>query len=183
MIDLEQWEMDLEIARREKDRFFGGGHPQSPIPPLELWRFKKLDYYPLDPAFRFELELHEHADKTILKIQDTKGGERDLIRWGEFRFEVGGDDCTLQAYKSDPMEDGLFIPFRDATSGNETYGAGRYIDLEPERDKTGNGKWIVDFNAGYNPWCAYNEKYVCPFVPTENWLKIPMRAGEKNYQH
>lgn len=181
MTDIERWKAELAMARKEKDAFFGSGHSQSPILPTELWKFEGLAYYSLDPAYRFEIELHEHTEKKTLKVQDTKGMERDLIRWGEFRFKIGDKKCTLQAYKSDPMEDRLFVPFRDATSGKETYGAGRYLDLGHERHQTTNGKWIVDLNMAYNPWCAYSEAYACPLVPLENWLKVPVRAGEKNY--
>ena len=75
----------------------------------------------------------------------------------------------------------LFIPFRDQTGGKETYGAGRYIDIDPDKHINADGKWILDFNVAYNPWCAYSESYTCPIVPTENWLKVPINAGEKNY--
>jgi len=73
------------------------------------------------------------------------------------------------------------VPFRDKTSGKESYGAGRYMDLEPEGHLTEDNRWIIDFSEAYNPWCAYSEDYVCPFVPPENWLRVPVRAGEKNY--
>jgi len=183
MINVEKWEADLEMARRAKDEFFGSGHLQSPIPPMELRKFKGLAYYPPDLMYQFELDLHEHTEKKRLRVQDTKGGERTLMRWGEFRFKIDDKDCKLQAYKSDPMEERLFVPFRDATSGKETYGAGRYLDLELDRHCTADRRWILDFNVAYNPWCAYSEAYACPFVPPENWLKVPVRAGEKNYQH
>ena len=68
------------------------------------------------------------------------------------------------------------------TSGKETYGAGRYLDLEADKDLTEEGKWILDFNKAYNPWCAYSEDYACTFTPPENWLKVPIYAGEKNYK-
>jgi uncharacterized protein (DUF1684 family) len=106
---------------------------------------------------------------------------REFFRWGEFRFKIGDKDCTLQVYKSDPQEDRLFISFWDATSGKETYGAGRYLDLETGKHQTSEGKWILDFNRAYNPWCAYSKDYVCPFVPPENWLDVEVRAGEKAY--
>jgi hypothetical protein len=80
---------------------------------------------------------------------------------------------VLQAYKSDAEEEQLFISFRDATSGQETYGAGRYLDLDAARNRTADGKWILDFNRAYNPWCVYSEDYTCPFVPQENWLAVP----------
>jgi len=143
-------------------------------------KFNELDYYPPDPKYYFELELHEHKEKEIVKVQDTTGNERKFLRWGEFRFKIGDKDCTLQAYKSDSMEERLFIPFRDAMSGKETYGAGRYIDLDANEHYI-KGKWILDFNKAYNPWCAYSEHYACPFVLPENWLKVEVKAGEKDY--
>ncbi len=111
----------------------------------------------------------------------TKGNEQEFLRWGEFQFRISNQEQVLQAYKSNPDEDKLFIPFKDETSGKETYGAGRYIDLEPERDLTLERRWILDFNNAYNPWCVYSEAYICPFIPPENWFKVPIRAGEKNY--
>jgi len=169
----------LEQEREEKDRFFAE-HWQSPIPPEERQKFRGLRYYPLDLNFRFELELYEHSNKEMIKIEDTKGNIREFLRWGEFRFNVGNENCALQAYKSASEEERLFVPFRDATSGKETYGAGRYLDLDL-RDYATDERWILDFNRAYNPWCAYSEDYACPFVPPENWLKVPIRAGEKNY--
>jgi len=142
---------------------------------------KGVNHYSLDPDYRFECQLQEHEKKDILKIEDTQGNEREFLRWGEFKFKISDTDCRLQAYKSSPEEDRLFVPFRDLTSGKETYGAGRYLDLEPGKHQTSEGKWILDFNQAYNPWCAYSKDYACPFVPPENWLKVDMRAGEKDY--
>jgi len=174
------WMERIEEEREFKDGFFAA-HPQSPIPPKEREEFKGLDYYPLDPDYRFELELHEHSDKKRRKMAYTRGEEQEFLRCGEFKFKIDGQQQVLQAYKSDPEEERLFVPFKDATNGKETYGAGRYLDLD-ERHRTAEGKWILDFNRAYNPWCAYSEKYTCPFVPPENWLRVPIRAGEKNYQ-
>lgn len=180
MMEIPEWMEHYKQEREQKDRFFKE-HPQSPIPFEERRRFKGLDYYALDPGSRFELELHQHSDKQVIQIEDTGGDMRDMIGWGEFRFSIGDVECTLQAYKSDPYEERLFIPFKDATSGKETYGAGRYLDLDYQRDRTLEGKWILDLNRAYNPWCAYSVNYVCPFVPIENWLKVPVYAGEKSY--
>jgi len=179
-MEISKWKEDLEREREMKDRFFAE-HWQSPIPVKERTRFKGLDYFPLDPAYRFELDLHEHEERRAVRMAYTKGQEQDFLRWGEFRFKVGDKEQAIQAYKSDPAEERLFILFRDATSGKETYGAGRYLDLEPDRDRTVEGKWILDLNKAYNPWCVYSEDYTCPFVPPENRLEVPIRAGEKNY--
>jgi uncharacterized protein (DUF1684 family) len=179
-MEISEWKECLEREREEKNKFFLL-HPQSPVPFEERKRLKGLDYYPLNPNYRFELELHEHDEKKVVKMAYTKGDEQEFLRWGEFQFRVSGQEQILQAYKSNSEEDRLFIPFKDETSGRETYGAGRYIDLEPERDRPAERKWILDFNRAYNPWCVYSEAYTCPFVPRENWLKAPIRAGEKNY--
>jgi uncharacterized protein (DUF1684 family) len=180
MMEVSEWKRRIEAARENKNSFFGM-YFQSPIPPEDRQKFRGLDYYPPDPEYRFEIELHEHEEKSIQKIEDTQGNEREFLRWGEFRLKIGDMDCKLQAYKSEPTEERLFVPFRDATSGKETYGAGRYLDLEPGKHYTTEGKWILDFNEAYNPWCAYSKDYACPFVPPENWLKVPIKAGEKNY--
>jgi len=175
-----EWKKNLERARERKDTFFAQ-HGQSPMPSQDRLRFKGLEYYPPDPGYRFELELHEHTEKQVLRMVYTKGNEQVFLRWGEFRFRIGGREQALQAYKRNPQEKTLFIPFKDATSGKETYGAGRYLDLESNRDGTQEGKWILDFNQAYNPWCVYSEAYTCPFVPVENWLEVPILAGEKIY--
>ncbi len=183
MIKRVDWEAELEKSREDKDDFFGSSHPYSPITLKEREKFQGLDYYPPNPVYRFELKLYEHKEKKVITVEATKGEMREFIRWGEFRFKINNEACTLQAYKSAPGEPRLFIPFRDATSGKETYGAGRYIDLEPEKHHNKEGKWLLDLNNAYNPWCAYSDDYTCPLVPPENWLKVPILAGEKNYKH
>ncbi len=181
-MDISEWKTRLEREREEKNRYFVLD-PQSPIPHEERNRLigKGLSYFPLVPDLRFVLALNEYEEKKKIAMATSKDGEREFIRWGEFRFEVNGKQCTLQAYKSDLEEERLWIPFRDKTSGKETYGAGRYLDLEPEKHRTTEGKWILDLNRGYNPWCAYSEAYTCPLIPPENWLEVPIRAGEKSY--
>ena len=165
-----KWNEELEMNRKSKDYFFAQSW-QSPIPENEKKNFKGLSYFPPNPKFYFELDLHEHENKETIHIQDTKDNMRHLIRWGEFIFEVDGTECKLQAYKSDPNEKHLFVPFRDETSGKETYGAGKYLDLDEENHTTPDGKWILDFNVAYNPFCAYNENYACPFVPPRELVK------------
>jgi uncharacterized protein (DUF1684 family) len=176
----DEWKEGLEKERRQKDLFFAS-HPQSPLPPVDRLEFQGLVYWPPDPEYRFELELRRHEDSQVIEVGDTGGQTRELWKWGEFRFELGGEYYTLEAYKSKLADERLFVPFRDATSGKESYGAGRYLDLEAEKDRTADGLWILDFNEAYNPWCAYSKNYVCPFTPPENRLTVPVRAGEKQY--
>lgn len=175
-----EWVENLKMVREEKDAFFIQNW-QSPISLQDKPRFKGLEYYPPDPNYRFELELYEYPEKQAVRMVYTKGSEQEFFRRGEFRFKVGGKEQALQSYKSSREEELLFVPFKDATSGKETYGAGRYIDLDSARDRTADGEWILDFNKAYNPWCVYSEAYTCPFVPMENWIEVPIQAGEKNY--
>ncbi len=175
-----EYERSLERERARKDEFFAN-HPQSPIPHEDRSEFKGLDHFPPNREYRFELELQEHQDREIIGMAYTGGEEQEFVRWGQFRFTVHGSSQTLQVYKSDQAEERLFLLFKDATSGKETQGAGRYLDLNAESDKTPGGNWILDFNRAYNPWCVYSENFTCPFVPPENWLDIPVYAGEKNY--
>ena len=177
---ISEYKTKIQQERDQKDMFLSS-HYQSPIPFEQRQNFNGLDYFPPDPDYRFELELHEHEEKKTLTIEDTQGNQREFLRWGEFRFKIDEKDCTLQAYKSDPDEERLFVPFKDKTSAKETYGAGRYLDLDYEAHHTADEKWILDLNNAYNPWCAYSDAYACPFVDPENWLKVEVRAGEKNY--
>ncbi|MFT4883829.1 MAG: hypothetical protein ACI8U4_001342 [Natronomonas sp.] len=174
------WQAEIRANREAKDEYFGT-NPHSPIPPDERDGFEGLSYYPIDESYRFELPLHEYDDKETVTVGTSTDGEQDYLRWGQFRFEVDGEEITLEAYKSDPDDDRLWVPFRDATSGEETYGAGRYLDLEVESHRTDDGTWILDFNEAYNPTCAYSDEYECPLPPTENWLDVPIEAGEKAY--
>jgi hypothetical protein len=175
------WREAVEEERAKKARFFREG-PRSPLPPdVQGEAFPGLDYYDPDPAYRYELALHEHDDPETVTVETTAEGERTYERYGEFAFEVDGERVTLQAYRPTDGSDRLWVPFRDATSGDETYGAGRYLDLEPDHHRTAEGTWVVDFNRAYNPTCAYNPAYECPLTPMENWLDVPVRAGERDF--
>jgi len=179
MENTDAWKAGIEQDRIEKNEYLSKDS-QSPIPLLKRRKFKGLNYFHPNSKFSFNLELHEHADKKITEVKDSKGNTRKFIGWGEFHFDINGEKLILQAYKSEAEEERLFIPFKDPTSGKETYGAGRYLDLEIEHDYS-DGKWSLDFNAAYNPYCAYSHNYACPLVPPENWLKVYIEAGEKNY--
>ncbi|MFB6114530.1 MAG: DUF1684 domain-containing protein [Halodesulfurarchaeum sp.] len=170
---------EIREQRRQKEQYFSE-HPRSPIPIKERDDFPGLEYFPVEEEYRYELELHRHEDPDSLVVETTEGNEQEYLRWGEFRFELDGEEYTLQAYKADPHEDRLWVPFRDETNDEETYGAGRYLDLEDEH-YLGDGEWILDFNEAYNPTCAYNEGYECPLIPMENWLDVRIEAGEKDY--
>lgn len=180
-MNTESYKREIKEGRIGKDNFFKT-NVQSPIPQEEKENFTKLNYFEPDLNYRFKLELTELTEKTEVKIEDTGGNLRDFLKWGKFTFVINGQEYVLYAYKSDKTETRLFIPFKDATSGKETYGAGRYLDLYEERDKISEDRWILDFNLASNPWCAYSPNFVCPLIPFENILNVKIEAGEKDYQ-
>ena len=172
--DVETWRRALLRARERKDLLFRSDS-DSPIGPGE---FTGLKYFDPDPEFRFETELHwSPAPGSV--IMTTSKGTRQLFNGiGYFELQIEGKKVRLSAYQSAEREDpGIFVPFRDATSGRESYGAARYLDLEVEHDD----RYAVDFNYAYNPYCAYGDAYACPLPPGENWLTVAIRAGEKKY--
>ncbi len=176
-MDTETWRRQLRDERERKDEFLAD-HPQSPLPGDAQREFDGLPYYEPDPDLRFELPLREHDEKAPLTVATTADGDREYLRWGEFAFEVDGSEESLQAYKSDPEESNLWVPFRDETNGEATYGGGRYLDLGDPDDRAGD-EWVLDFNRAYSPFCVYSERYECPMVPGENWLDVAVEAGEK----
>ncbi len=176
------YEAELEKDRREKDEFFRTG-AQSPLPANMRSSFRGLRYFPVNPGFHYRLKLNRHSQPQSIRIGTNTGEIRSGLRYGYFEFEAEGKSCRLQAYRMDDNPaDGppfLFIPFKDATTGSESYGAGRYIEL---RENT-TGIYDLDFNRAFNPFCAYNASYSCPVPPEENRLNVPIRAGEMAYAH
>jgi uncharacterized protein (DUF1684 family) len=105
-------------------------------------------------------------------MQTSTGDVQHYEKFGKFHFVVDGIEAELTIYQS---PNGFFLPFIDSLAGRETYPAGRYLEPEP----LPGGRFIVDFNIAYNPYCAYNEMWSCPITPAENRLKVAVRAGEK----
>lgn len=165
----------VEMNREQKDLYFRS-NPYSPIAIEKRVNFTGLNYYPVDVNMRLTLPLERAAEPTPLTIQTNTGEERPFWRIGTVSFEIDSEPATLAIYQGQDHDD-LFVPFRDATSGTETYGAGRY--LEPE--ELSDDKILLDFNQAYNPFCAYSEDFSCPLPPFENHLQVAIRAGEKNY--
>lgn len=162
---------DLTNMRAQKDAFFKLS-PDSPIPADERASFAGLRYYPENNDLRREVQIEEFAAKEPIEMLTTTGDVQEYLRWGCFSVEVDGRSAELTVYYA--RWGGYFVPFVDATSGAETYGAGRYLELE----ELAGGSFLADFNLAYNPYCAYNAYYSCPIPPAENRIAIPIRAGE-----
>jgi uncharacterized protein (DUF1684 family) len=168
----------VEGFRLDKDDFFRTD-PRSPVPEADRAAFAGLPYYPVDEALRFDdrvLEPYTGDEPSTFQIPTSDGKLRPAHRAGILRFEIAGERLQLTAYTFDGGDgESLFVPFLDATSGTETYGAGRYLDLEPDDD----GTWTLDFNLGYHPSCVYDPRYSCPLTPPENRLGLRVEAGER----
>jgi len=166
---------ELETFRRQKDRYFKSG-PDSPISHAQRDDFAGLAYYPENDGLRLVVHPEEFAEKEPIHMTTSTGGVQEYVRWGRFGFAVDQQAAALTIYYA--AWGGFFVPFVDATSGNETYGAGRYLELEALED----GTFLADFNLAYNPYCAYSEDFSCPVPPAENRIAVPVRAGEMQYQ-
>jgi uncharacterized protein (DUF1684 family) len=166
---------ELERFRRAKDEFFRDD-PRSPLTDEQRRTFAGLAYFPENPDLVIEAELDTDVDPTPIEMETTTGGTQVYRRAGVVRFEVDGEPAEVTLYASDEAHD-LFVPFRDATSGTESYGAGRYLEVDPPHD----GRVRLDFNLAYNPYCAYSPEWSCPLPPGENWLTVPIRAGELSF--
>jgi uncharacterized protein (DUF1684 family) len=164
----------LQQFRQAKDQFFGRD-PHSPLTPEQKDGFTGLSYFPNNPDLRLEIDLETFDEQDTLQMQTSTGDVQEYVRWGRFHFEVDGAPAELTLYLA-PESNSYFLPFMDATNGQETYGAGRYLEVEP----LPGGGFVVDFNMAYNPYCAYNPFWSCPFTPPENRLKVRIEAGEKN---
>ncbi|HEU5347213.1 MAG TPA: DUF1684 domain-containing protein [Ktedonobacterales bacterium] len=182
--------------RAAKDELFAR-HPQSPLDADTRASFHALDYFPYDPAFRVTAtltpEAPESADDEVL-APSSGPHAMPLRRAGRVSFTLSGVALSLAIYWIDVYGGGLFLPFRDTTSGSETYGAGRYLhdtvkgsDLLRLDDNTAHGyaggRVLLDFNYAYNPSCAYDPRWVCPLTPAENRLMVAIHAGERVFQH
>jgi uncharacterized protein (DUF1684 family) len=177
------WERALIHERAERERFFRAS-PETPLPPAHVAAFPGLDHWPPDPDFYFVGQIEFYTEPETIEIGTTSGKTRPAERVGRVRFEVDGSPRELQVYRLTDVEpaeswSNLLLPFRDRTTGSQTYPAGRYVDLAGPSQ----GPWVLDFNAAYNPSCAYGDaqRFACPMAPRENWLEVAIAAGERGW--
>jgi uncharacterized protein (DUF1684 family) len=140
--------------------------------------FKGLDYFPIDATWRFDAQFHPYQPTKRVPITNILGMVDNMTAPGYLTFAKGGHEWRLDALLESPDDNELFLMFADATSGRETYGAGRYMYVPLPQ----NGTVPLDFNKAYNPPCAFNEFATCPLPPRQNRLKVRVEAGEKAYR-
>jgi uncharacterized protein (DUF1684 family) len=163
--------------RTRRDAYFAR-NPGSPLLADERATFSGLEYYDPDPSLYFVGDLQVYIEPEEMQMVTTSGKIRPAEKVGFVAFSIDGKPYRLQVYRLTDGSAGLFLPFADLTTGTETYGAGRYVDLVASSDA---GPYELDFNLAYNPSCAYGaaERFVCPVTPTENRLDVRIAAGER----
>jgi uncharacterized protein len=177
----EGYNEQIKKERSEKNSFMSsaGESPFSAAPK----KFKGLQYFPIDIKYKVVADLTPIKDREVVILKTSDGKEDRYINYAYADFQLNGKKnklLILEVATMGPSRGKLFLAFGDETSALETYGAGRYLDIEKVPGAT---TITLDFNKAYNPYCAYNESYTCPLPPAENLLSIPIKAGEKNYQH
>ncbi len=160
-----------QAYRANKDDYLRT-NPRSPLPYEYRDSFAGLPYYEWNEELVFTVVPME-ADGAETVIATSDGAERVYRRAATVQLTIAGEEQTLALF--DTGHPGLFLPFRDATSGRETYGGGRYLDVQPDE----SGSVVIDFNLAYSPFCAYDDGYSCALPPAENWMTVPVAAGEK----
>lgn len=165
---------ELRVEREMKDRFMGR-HPESPFVAEGVPGFDGLRYFPVDERFCVEARLERRPVPEEAYLRTNRDGQSTVRYLGDLTFSLEGRRLRLRLYHAgEGVGTSVFVPFRDATSGSESYGPGRYITLELTEDD----HYQLDFNRAFNPYCAYTDAYECGFPPAENDLPIEVRAGE-----
>jgi len=162
------------LWRERRDELFRS-HPQSALPESDRAAFRGISYHEYDPAFAFTAAVRP-LPRENYDVDTSTGGVIRFVRFGAVDLPIG----TLAVMWLDEYSGGVFLPFRDATSGKTTYGGGRYLlDTAKGADLGSSGDALVlDFNFAYHPSCVYDPKWTCPLAPLSNRLTAAVEAGE-----
>jgi uncharacterized protein len=183
--DEKTYVQNLTELRAAKDKKFKEDD-KSPLTGEQQKSFKGLNYYPIDTKWKIDCEFKKIKNQVPFKMTFSDGKDRMYVKYGVLYFKVDGEEYQLTAYMDFNMpkrhkkrfEDYLFIPFKDLTNGEETFGGGRYIEWhKPDHGHKG----FIDFNLAFNPVCVYNPKTRCPIPPDENFINVKILAGEKDF--
>lgn len=177
----EAYVASIQKMREEKDNTMRSTS-DSPFANDSLHTFEGLKYYPVDAAYRIQATLTPIENKKAISLPTSDEKQKSYLEYAYAEFEMQGQRnklLILEIMDMGPYRGTLFLAFADKTSAVETYGAGRYLDI---KKVPGSTSIILDFNEAYNPYCAYNDNYSCPFPPPENILNIRIEAGEKTYR-
>ena len=176
----EEYNLQLKKERNDKNDFMRSGM-ESPFV-IAKEKFDSLKYFPADLKYRINASVEPVRNKKVVTLSASDGAEAQYKEYAYATFSLDGVECKLlilEIFDNGPTSGTLFLAFADETSSDETYGAGRYLEV---RKVPGATSILLDFNKAYNPYCAYVENFSCPFPPKENVLKVAIRAGEKKYE-
>jgi uncharacterized protein len=175
------WESMAKHRQEYKDDFLKNAN--SPLKQADL---TFIDFYEIDSTFKVKSSFMKTNDKVTFKMPTSDGKQKEYFKYGVLTFTLKGQIQQLSVYRSLALmkipqyKNYLFVPFKDQTNGTETYGGGRYLDLQITDIQ--EGTLILDFNKAYNPYCAFSNGYSCPIPPQDNHLKIGIKAGEKIFK-
>lgn len=172
----EAYKQRVEKEREEQDSFMRN-NDESPFKANDV-KYEGLQYFEPDLKYKVTARFDPIEEKKIRKLATSDNLEQEYLEYGYATFTIDGKEQKLLILEN-VQEDVLFLAFGDATSAEETYGAGRYLDITHD----GGNSILLDFNKAYNPYCAYSSEYSCPLPPRENLLEVAIRAGEKDYSH
>lgn len=173
----------LTYQKEQNEKF--ANEVTSPLTQGDRISFKELDFYTIDNQYCVTAKLIRTPNEKPFEMATTTTRKPIYIKYGELHFILKGKKCKLDVFQNTTMarleeyKSNLFLPFTDYTSGNGSYGGGRYIDLKiPEGDTV-----TINFNTAYNPYCAYNPEYSCPIPPRQNDLPVEVKAGVMKFEH
>jgi uncharacterized protein len=156
---------------------------ESPLKESDFKTFQGLDFFSINMAYCVEAKFIKTPNQAFFVMATTGSRKPEYVKYGEVHFSMKGETIKLNIYqsvdlaKTEKYKNHLFLPFTDLTNGTQTYGGGRYLDLEIPSGNT----ITIDFNRAYNPYCAYNVKYSCPIPPKENDIRIEIFAGVRKF--
>jgi uncharacterized protein (DUF1684 family) len=171
----------IEKEREERDQRMRNGSDSPFAGKVE--QYKGLTYYEPNIKYKITADFHPIQNKKVVMLGTSDGKQERYLEYAYAQFDLDGYNnklLILEMIDPGPNRGRLFLAFGDATSAMETYGAGRYLDVNKVQ---GSNTITLDFNQAYNPYCAYDDSFSCPLPPSENLLRIAIRAGEKDYLH
>jgi uncharacterized protein (DUF1684 family) len=171
---------EIEKQRQDKDDFMKN-NPESPFNQDKNAVFHPLKYYEVDPGLVFKSKLFRYGVKDTIKIFGTKGEERKAVRFGYVKFNYKETAYKINVYEGTTKNGSIYyaIWFTDKTTGDETYGVGRYLDFDLNNDS--GYVYTIDFNLAYSPYCSYSAKYSCAIPSKEDHIDLAIEAGEKKF--
>lgn len=173
----ERYENEIKEYWQQKHNFYRNSQA-SPFIKKQV-AYKEVEVFPVDPAFKVKAILDRYSSREIVVLGNSDGSSTKYLKFAKAKFRIDDQDQELLILKALGFGNQYLTAFGDETSGDLTYGGGRYVDLE-----IGNSDRVeIDFNKAYNPYCAYFEDFTCPLPPPENLLSISIKAGEKVYPY